>query len=255
MRRASQLAGLGMIEAIRSTEAGCLRVPARRRRALRLPLNGARLDAYRSITASGTENINNMHYFRNTTPLEGRRPRADGLRAGLPLLRERHRPHVAGERHVRCRGSASCCSSSSIPQCGDDAHPAGRDAAADSRRGEAGDGAGLRAHEVLEADLRSGGADAAWRRGGGVFSHTVGHGRARRRQLSARPAQARAGLLGRSRSSGCRRRSLYLRYEDTVVVTETGVENFTDFLPSELDDLEALVRERGMVQAFPEDRR
>ena len=48
---------------------------------------------------------------------------------------------------------------------------------------------------------------------------------------------------------------LYLRYEDTVVVTETGVENFTDFLPSELDELEALVRERGMVQAFPGDRR
>ena len=30
--------------------------------------------------------------------------------------------------------------------------------------------------------------------------------------------------------------NLYLRYEDTVVVTETGVENFTDFLPLELDD-------------------
>jgi Xaa-Pro aminopeptidase len=48
---------------------------------------------------------------------------------------------------------------------------------------------------------------------------------------------------------------LYLRYEDTVVVTDTGVENFTGFLPSELNDLEALVREPGMVQAFPEDRR
>ncbi len=48
---------------------------------------------------------------------------------------------------------------------------------------------------------------------------------------------------------------LYLRYEDTVVVTESGVENFTDFLPSELNDLEALVRERGLVQAFPADRR
>jgi hypothetical protein len=46
-----------------------------------------------------------------------------------------------------------------------------------------------------------------------------------------------------------------LRYEDTVVVTDAGVENFTDFLPSELNDLEALVRERGMVQAYPEDRR
>ncbi len=47
--------------------------------------------------------------------------------------------------------------------------------------------------------------------------------------------------------------NLYLRYEDTVVVTESGNENFTDFLPSELDDLETLVRAKGMLQSFPED--
>ncbi|MEL7047034.1 MAG: M24 family metallopeptidase, partial [Pseudomonadota bacterium] len=45
--------------------------------------------------------------------------------------------------------------------------------------------------------------------------------------------------------------NLYLRYEDTVVVTESGVENFTAFLPSELDDLEALMREEGVVQKVP----
>jgi Xaa-Pro aminopeptidase len=45
--------------------------------------------------------------------------------------------------------------------------------------------------------------------------------------------------------------NLYLRYEDTVVVTETGVENFTHFLPMELDDLEKLVQEKGIVQKVP----
>jgi Xaa-Pro aminopeptidase len=45
--------------------------------------------------------------------------------------------------------------------------------------------------------------------------------------------------------------NLYLRYEDTVVVTATGVENFTDFLPSELDDIEKLVQEKGVVQKVP----
>ena len=45
--------------------------------------------------------------------------------------------------------------------------------------------------------------------------------------------------------------NLYLRYEDTVVVTETGVENFTAFLPAELDEMEALVREQGIVQKLP----
>jgi Xaa-Pro aminopeptidase len=44
---------------------------------------------------------------------------------------------------------------------------------------------------------------------------------------------------------------LYIRYEDTVVVTETGVENFTAFLPSELAELEALTREKGIVQTLP----
>ena len=44
---------------------------------------------------------------------------------------------------------------------------------------------------------------------------------------------------------------LYLRYEDTVVVTETGVENFTDFLPAELEAIEKLVQEEGVVQKVP----
>ena len=41
---------------------------------------------------------------------------------------------------------------------------------------------------------------------------------------------------------------LYMRYEDVVVVTDTGVENFTDFLPAELDDIEKLVGQGGIVQ-------
>jgi Xaa-Pro aminopeptidase len=45
--------------------------------------------------------------------------------------------------------------------------------------------------------------------------------------------------------------NLYLRYEDTIVVTDTGYENFTDFLPMELDDIEKLVQEKGVVQKVP----
>ena len=44
---------------------------------------------------------------------------------------------------------------------------------------------------------------------------------------------------------------LYVRVEDTVVVTETGIENLTAAAPLELDDVEALMREDGMLQAFP----
>jgi Xaa-Pro aminopeptidase len=45
--------------------------------------------------------------------------------------------------------------------------------------------------------------------------------------------------------------NLYLRFEDTIVVTETGVENFTDFIPMELADMERLVLEKGIVQQHP----
>lgn len=39
-----------------------------------------------------------------------------------------------------------------------------------------------------------------------------------------------------------------------MVVTEKGVENFTDFLPSKLADLEALVGKGGIVQSHPAER-
>ena len=47
--------------------------------------------------------------------------------------------------------------------------------------------------------------------------------------------------------------NLYLRYEDTIVITEEGMENFTDFLPSELNELEDLVKEKGLLQTVSPD--
>ncbi|HEY7697943.1 MAG TPA: M24 family metallopeptidase, partial [Vicinamibacteria bacterium] len=44
---------------------------------------------------------------------------------------------------------------------------------------------------------------------------------------------------------------LYVRMEDVVVVTETGVENFTDFLPDEIEEIEALMKEEGILQLRP----
>ena len=42
--------------------------------------------------------------------------------------------------------------------------------------------------------------------------------------------------------------NLYARMEDVVVVTDTGIENFTDFLPGKPDDIEKLMREPGILQ-------
>jgi len=45
---------------------------------------------------------------------------------------------------------------------------------------------------------------------------------------------------------------LYVRVEDTVLVTDDGVENLTGFVPLELDDVEALMSEPGLLQWWKE---
>jgi Xaa-Pro aminopeptidase len=44
---------------------------------------------------------------------------------------------------------------------------------------------------------------------------------------------------------------LYIRVEDTVVVTEDGIENLTVDAPLELDDVEALMQETGLLDQCP----
>jgi len=44
---------------------------------------------------------------------------------------------------------------------------------------------------------------------------------------------------------------LYFRVEDTVVVTETGCENLTSEVPLELDEIETLMGEVGLLQKLP----
>jgi Xaa-Pro aminopeptidase len=44
---------------------------------------------------------------------------------------------------------------------------------------------------------------------------------------------------------------LYIRVEDTVVVTESGIENLTASCPAEIAEIEALVGGHGILQQFP----
>lgn len=44
---------------------------------------------------------------------------------------------------------------------------------------------------------------------------------------------------------------LYIRVEDTVAVTETGVEVLTKDVPLDLDEIEGLMKQPGLIQQFP----
>ena len=45
--------------------------------------------------------------------------------------------------------------------------------------------------------------------------------------------------------------SLYVRIEDVVVITETGVENFTEFIPVLPSEIEAIMREPSILDRRP----
>jgi Xaa-Pro aminopeptidase len=86
--------------------------------------------------------------------------------------------------------------------------------------------------------------------GGGALSHPVGmtvHDDGAYQAGSLRPGH----VISIDPQMRVPEENLYLRYEDTIVITETGFENFTDFLPTELADIEALVGRGGIVRAFP----
>jgi len=86
--------------------------------------------------------------------------------------------------------------------------------------------------------------------GGGVFSHMVGMavndvGRSRDQPLEPDLVIAIDPQLRIPEEN------LYLRIEDTIVVTKNGMENLTRFAPSELDDIEKMVKKKGIVQILP----
>jgi Xaa-Pro aminopeptidase len=44
---------------------------------------------------------------------------------------------------------------------------------------------------------------------------------------------------------------LYIRCEDTIAVTEDGLENLTGFVPIEPEAIEQVIAEAGLLQTFP----
>jgi Xaa-Pro aminopeptidase len=249
IRRASQIAGLGLMEAMRSTEPGVTEYQLDAAAHYVFLVNDARLEGYRSITASGTDNINNMHYFRNTSTLK------DGDLVLMDYAPD-YRYYTSDVGRVWPVNGKYNAWQRELLQFVLEYHKA---VLTRIRPGVTADQIMKEAAQAMEPvfartkfskPIYGKAARTLVERGGGVFSHTVGmavHDVGGYRSGPLKPGQ----VFSIDPQLRVPEENLYLRFEDTVVVTATGVENFTDFLPMELDDMEKLVAEKGIVQKAP----
>jgi len=249
IRRASQLAGLGMMEAIKSTEPGVWEYQLDGAARYVFLINGARLEAYRSITASGIKNISNGHYYRNDSQLKsgdlvlmdyapdfryyvsdiGRMWPVNGTYE--PWQRELLQIILEYRNVVLDIIRPGLTTDEILDEARERMKPIMKD-------------------YKFSKQIYEEAAEKMVRTGGGVLSHPVGlavHDDGPYRYGPLKVGQ----VFSVDPQMWVPKENLYLRYEDTIVVTENGNENFTDFLPSELDDLEALTRQKGIVQQFP----
>ena len=250
VRRSCELAGLGLMEAMRSTEPGVYEYQLDAAARYVFLLNGARLEGYRSITAAGTENIGRLHYFRNI----------DQLRDGDLVLMD----YAPDYRYYTCdigrvwpvSGTYRDETQWELLQIILEFHKA---VLQRIRPGVAANEILAEAQAAMEPvfdrttfskPIYEEAARRMVQTGGGVFSHTVGM--AVHDVGSYRPGPLQPGqVFAVDPQLRVPEENLYLRFEDVVVVTETGVENLTGFVPMELADMERLVRQDGVVQKVP----
>jgi Xaa-Pro aminopeptidase len=253
IRRASQLAGLGMMEAMRSTKPGVYEYQLEGVARYEYIINGARLDGYRSIIGAGTANISNMHYFRNTSEIQngdlilmdyapdygcyvsdiGRVWPANGKYA--PWQRELLQVVLDYRNAIMKRIRPGVTTSVIRAEAREAMKP-------------------ILEKTKFSKPIYKTAAEKLVAQGGGEFSHTVGmavHDDGFYNDRAGTNALKVGQVFSIDPALRVPEENLYLRFEDVVVVTETGVENFTDFLPSELNDIEKLVGKGGMLQAYP----
>lgn len=247
LRQAARLSGLGLMEAMRSTRPGVMEYQLDAAAQYHYLVNGARGPGYPSIVGGGT-NAWMGHYFQKddalregdlvlmdaapdlryytsdmarTWPVGGRFSPAQRELCGFILaiheaLLARIRPGVTAAQIL------------------DEVAPEMRAIA---------EGTQFSKPTYREAAL----AAANWR---GHLSHPVGMAVHDVGGYSSRPLEPGV-VFAVDPMMWIPDEKLYIRIEDTVVVTEDGIENLTGFVPSDLDAIEALMAEPGLVQLRP----
>ena len=247
VRRASELAGMGIMEAMRSTKPGLFEYQLDAAAYYIYRINGAQGEGYRSITATGT-NAYYGHYYRNDAALQD----------GELILMD----HAPDYRYY----TSDVARMWPVNGVFDD----------DQRKLYA---FIVRYGEALMSRLRPGATPDQVMDGAAAemepviaelgFTNPL-HEQAAREALSFRGHLSHpVGLAvhdvgsyrGRPFETGLvfsvdpmlwvHEERLYVRMEDVVAITENGVENFTDFMPRTVEEIEAFMRGEGVLQHTP----
>ncbi|HZT41699.1 MAG TPA: aminopeptidase P N-terminal domain-containing protein [Chthonomonadaceae bacterium] len=247
MRRAGELTARAVVEAMRSTRPGVMEYELGAVADYVFRVNGARMEGYRAIIAGG-KNIWYAHYYRNDCPLLdgdlalmdyapdvcnytsdiGRMWPVNGVYS--PVQRELYGFIVQYHKVVLGRIRPGVLPEQILAEAAEEMRPIV-------------EGTAFSKPIYQEAARRT----LDWR---GHLSHPVGMAVHDVGSYFDRPLEP--GLvISIDPSLWVPEERLYIRVEDTVAVTEEGVEVLTALAPLDLDDVEAVMREDGLLQQFP----
>jgi Xaa-Pro aminopeptidase len=252
LRRAAQIAGMGIMEAIRSTRPGIYEYQLEAAARYVFLANGARLEGYRSIAAAGVDNIWNMHYFRNTRQIANDdlilldyAPDYHNYVSDITRMWPASGKYSAVDRELL--GFVLIYRNTVMERIAPGAMPAQvlQDAKTAMEP--------VFARTKFSKPIYEQAAHKLVDTGGGIFSHPVGmtvHDDGDYQPGPLKPGQ----VFSIDPQLRVPEENRYLRYEDVIVITPTGYENFTSFLPTELNDLEKLVGQGGVLQKSPPEK-
>ena len=247
IRRATQVAGLGIMESMRSTSAGVYEYQLDAAAKYVFYLNGARGDGYASIIGGGT-NAFMGHYFR----------KSDALRDGDLVLMDYapdYRYYTSDVTRIWPVNGTFTAAQTALYEF----IVAYRDALFRHVK------PGVTADEVLDRAA----ADMRQYLVGKTFA-SLAHQRAVQQGLVFRghfqhPVGMAVHDVGRVRGVPLRagmvftidpmiwipEERLYIRIEDVALVTADGVENLSGFVPTSIVDVQRTIAEQGLVQTRP----
>ncbi len=244
IRRASQIAGLALIEAIRSTRPGVYEYQLGAVARYIYLLNGAKYEGYPAIIGGG-KNAWHGHYFRNSSMLKDGdlvlmdyAPDYRYYTSDVTRMWPVNGKYTPDQRALY--GFILAYREALLKRIRPGVTP---DQVLDGARQEM--EPFLKTLTFTKEIYRKGAEEALLFRG--HLSHPVGMtvhdvGSYQRKEFISGLVFSIDPMLWIPEEN------LYVRMEDVVVVTPTGVENFTDFLPAKLDDIEKLMREDGLLQ-------